>query len=1007
MKKSTLLKTMLAVLLLSLQSLRSLAFYVDGIYYKITSSENLTVEVTYNSNYNSYSGDVIIPSSVEYDGITYYVTSIGNLAFEDSRGLNSVEIPSSVTSIGVQAFNKCSGLTAIKIPCNVTSIKNYAFDGCTKLSEIIFEDGIENISLDTKTLFTDCPIETLYLGRDLSYSTVPFSNKELLTTLTIGESVTTLGNSLFYGCTGLNSVTIPTSVTNIGTSTFENCTGLTEVNYNAIACTSAGSSSSPVFSGCTNLSKINIGDKVTTIPAYLFYNCTALTSLTIPSDVTIIGGLAFGNCSALTELTYNATECGLEISSSEYVFKNCDNLTIATIGDNVKTIPANLFYNCTGLSGVTIGTSVTFIGSSAFYGCTGLKELTYNAIECTSAGSSSSYILEGCTNLTNVTIGGYVTTIPDYTFCGCKNLTGISSLNPTPPTIYSNTFDNITELEVPIEALNIYALTDYWSEIQRIYANSGGDVYYPVPIKSDDEAVVNVSEGDETGTVAKENDVVTINSVDDDRLNGLVFLYETEITEDLMANGEYSFTVTQYHKQNTTHTYYIGEENEYDITVEEAGQVLSQVGINTIDNVYKLKITGDINGTDVTAIRRMTNLKVLDLSDANIVSGGNKYYDDYSTSNNVVGDYFFYDMNILKEVTLPNSAIKIKEYAFGNCTGIASMTISKAVTSIASYAFANCTGIKVLTLEDGTVDLSLSGSTASTSPFCDTPISILYLGRNISYNYIPFKEKQSLTSLTIGKNVTEIGESYFYNCSCLESVDMGNGVLKIGNSAFEGCKKLSSLTISSNASSIGSKAFYNCSSLSEIYSKNATPPTIESNTFSGVDKNTCILYVPEGSINDYWLDLLWGEFFNIMEVEIVEPTILTYAASDVSINSATLSGNVTAGNEDLESQGFEYWTDSNDIQTVLADDTEMTVSLTDLVEGTMYYYRAFATTQNGTYYGETLSFTTLLGGINNIIGEATEVSGYYTIDGQVLNAPVKGVNIVKYADGKTKKILVR
>ena len=187
MKHSRFYRAIVAITMILIGWLPSLAhdFEVDGIYYKKINSSK--VEVTYrgssNSSYeNEYTGNVIIPSSVNYNGTTYSVTRIGGFTFRECSSLTGIEIPNSVTSIGEAAFYYCTSLTGIEIPNSVTSIGEAAFYYCTSLTDI-----------------------------------------------EIPNSVTSIGKGAFYYCTSLTSIEIPNSVTSIGKEAFYFCTSLTKI----------------------------------------------------------------------------------------------------------------------------------------------------------------------------------------------------------------------------------------------------------------------------------------------------------------------------------------------------------------------------------------------------------------------------------------------------------------------------------------------------------------------------------------------------------------------------------------------------------------------------------------------------------------------------------------------------------------------------------------------------------------------------------------------------------
>ena len=187
-------------------------FEVDGIYYNYLEDNN--VEVTYRGDYydsyDEYAGEVIIPSTVTFDGTTYIVTSIGNDAFSKCLSLTSITIPNSVTSIGEWAFFDCSSLTSITIPNSVTSIGAYAFWYCSSLTSVTIPNSVTSIGIGA------------------------FYNCSSLTSITIPNSVTSIGDEAFWYCENLTSVTIGEGVTSIGFDAFSGCSSLTTVICTAV-----------------------------------------------------------------------------------------------------------------------------------------------------------------------------------------------------------------------------------------------------------------------------------------------------------------------------------------------------------------------------------------------------------------------------------------------------------------------------------------------------------------------------------------------------------------------------------------------------------------------------------------------------------------------------------------------------------------------------------------------------------------------------------------------------
>ena len=468
MKHKLLFRRFFASLLLLAVSTLSWAydFEVNGIYYN-RNSDGTSLTVTYkNTDYNSYSGTVVIPSSVEYNEQNYTVTSIGLYAFRDCSGLTSVTIPNSVTSISVYAFSYCSGLTSVNIPEGVTSIDGSAFYGCSGLTSIDIPNSVTSIGRQAfsgcsgLTSITVASGNTKYDSRNNCNAIIETATNTLVVgckETVIPNSVTSIGRQAFSGCSGLTSITIPENVTSIDTYAFLGCSGLTSIsvdannsvydtrsNCNAIIETSTKT----LIFGCKNSF---IPESVTSIGVGAFEDCSALTSITIPNSVTSIGWSAFHNCSGLTSINIpnSVTSIG------NYAFGGCSGLTSITISNSVTSIGYDAFFNCSSLTSIyvdsnnsvydsrnncnaiietssntlilgckntVIPNSVTSIGSSAFFNCSGLTSINIpNSV--TSIGYDAFW---GCFGLTSITIPNSVTSIGDDAFFNCSGLTSVT-----------------------------------------------------------------------------------------------------------------------------------------------------------------------------------------------------------------------------------------------------------------------------------------------------------------------------------------------------------------------------------------------------------------------------------------------------------------------------------------------------------------------------------------------------------------------------------------------------
>ncbi len=442
-----------------------LPYYNNGNYTVLSELENKYTGCEFDNGWSHIPERFLQDKNFRTITLPNSVTSIGSEAFIYCKSLTSITIPESVTSIGFNAFYNCYSLTGVyitdiaawynigfggeyanplcyahnlylngtlvtefEIPDTVTAIKPVAFTGWDGTSITVSPNNTTYhstgncvIETATKTLIAGC-----------STSVIPTDG-----------SVTSIGSYAFYGRGSLTSVTIPESIISIGHHAFANCLSLTEINYNATDCAllmpSDYDTDNDVFSfagkngdGIT----VNIGSNVQRIPANLF--CPDFNAQCSPKIVSVVFS--------------ENSQC---IAIGSHAFGGCTELKSIVIPDGVTSLGYDAFYRCVSLTNITIPDSISTIGgglmSPAFSSCSSLQYNEYdNALYLGNTNNPyvalitvkdrsittcsmhfdtkviGGWAFSYCRNLTDIIIPESVTTIGDYAFDGCSKLTSVT-----------------------------------------------------------------------------------------------------------------------------------------------------------------------------------------------------------------------------------------------------------------------------------------------------------------------------------------------------------------------------------------------------------------------------------------------------------------------------------------------------------------------------------------------------------------------------------------------------
>ena len=616
----------------------------------------------------SYRGDITTVV------ITNGVTSIGNHAFRECTSLASIDIPASVTSIGNYAFWGCTGLLDVMMnSATPPTLGSDAFYGCSSLNAIYVPSGAiaayksadgwkdykDKIlgygGCGDNVLFTyDSTTKTLsisgtgamadYNGEDAPWNSYCTD----ITTVIIGDGVTSIGNSAFSGCTSLTRIEIPASVTSIGNSAFSGCTSLTRIEIPA-SVTSIGNNA---FSGCTNLLIAFLESETPpTLGSGAFSGCTALNAIGVPAGTAVAYKAADGWLDYAEKIHAIDGTCGADGSDVYYSYDG----TTKTLSIFGKGAMAAYYWPwssyLTEITTIVISDGVTSIGAGAFWGCTSLASIEIPA----SVTSIDSWAFYGCTSLASIVIPDGVTSIGEEAFLGCTSLESLE-IPASVTSIGENAFNGCSALE-------------------SISVAAGNTVY---DSRNDCNALIETAtntliQGCNNTVIPDGSDGVT--SIGDYAFLSCTSLTSIEIPDGVTSIGGFAFGGCT------------------GLTSIEIPASVTSIGENAFTGCTALESISVAAGNTVYDSRHDCNA-IIEIETNTLIQGcKNTVIPDGSDGVTSIGDNAFSGCTSLTSIEIPDGVTSIGIAAFDNCTSLTSIEIPASVTSIDDWAFDGCTSL--------------------------------------------------------------------------------------------------------------------------------------------------------------------------------------------------------------------------------------------------------------------------------------------------------------------------
>ena len=656
--------------LLGLSKVQAYQFEKNGIYYDIVNGKAVVVS----GGSVMYSGDVVIPETVEFGGQHYVVDSIGEWAFNACSGLMSVKLPEKLRVIGRLAFVDCYGLTSISFPASLKVIGDGAFQNCDGLTSLSFPEGMTQIG---DGAFQRCGrLETLFFPSTMK---------------SIDWGVFCESHENEYGggectCDSIRRIEIK------GIATWFNSNRFTERNHHVAA------PYADLYVNGDLLTDIVLPDTMARIRPALFYGCKKLHSVVFPNNLKVIDDCAFENCTGIENLELPQ---GLDSIKSS-AFSRCKGVKYVNLPQELKYIGMMAFGSCTELISVSFPNKLENIAYGAFESCKSLQSVVLPE----GLKSIESCAFQNCISLTSVKLPSTLRFIGDCAFNQCN--VGFEFASIVPPTIegMNPLGDEDNLLYVPEEGIEAYrtAWSDKVNDILCLERQHDWDVMVEAEEKSSAvlQAVGGVSDNEAARNVVRLKVSGTVNSYDFMVMrNKMTSLRELDLTDAHVVYNPYEH-YQGYHSWNDSLPDYAFYRKE--LRVCKLPQSITYIGQSAFSECRKLTgmdIPEKVQEIGYAAFTGCNCLKEVEFHEG-LERIGSEGFFNCALQDTIVFpqtlkhiSYNAFGMNgSLKAVKFPVGLESIESSAFNNCSGLSEVRFPASVLSVGSDAFMMCDNIK-------------------------------------------------------------------------------------------------------------------------------------------------------------------------------------------------------------------------------------------------------------------------------------------------------------------------